>query len=92
MSNTLYITVGQFHRLDSTDNDYNVVVIAADSYGQDVMTFDDEQHLCDCYPTKEDLVVGVLQLPAFEGSAVIKDDGTYELDAVGSVIIQGYPE
>lgn len=92
MSNTLYITVGQFHPLSSTDSDYNVVVIAADSYGQDVMTFDDEQHLQDCYPTKEDLIVGVLSLPAFEGSAVIKADGTYELDGVGSVIIQGYPE
>lgn len=92
MSNALYITVGQFHRLDSTDNDYNVVVIAADSYGQDVLTFDDEQHLAECYPTKEDLISTVLQLPAFRGAAVFKDDGTYELDAVGSVIIQGFPE
>lgn len=92
MSNTLYITVGQFHRLDSTDSDYNIVVIAADSYGQDVLTFDDEEHLLDCYPTEDDLIRAVLQLPAFDGSAVFRDDGSYELDAVGSIIIQGYPK
>lgn len=91
MSNTLYITVGNFSRLDQPD-DTNIVVIASDSYGQDVLTFDDEEHLVECYPTKEDLIAAVLQLPAFEGSAIFNDDGTYELEAVGSVIIQGFPE
>lgn len=91
MSNTLYINVGQFHRLDYPD-DVNVVVIAADAYGQDVLTFDDEQHLRDCYPTKEDLIRAVLQLPAFEGGAIVRDDGTYHLDAISNVTVQGFPE
>ena len=93
MSNTLFITVGQFHRLDSTDNDYNVVVIAADAYGQDVLTFDDEDHLLECYPTQEELVKGILKLPAFYGAALFNvNDDTYKLDAVNSVTVQGYPQ
>lgn len=90
MSNTLYITVGKFRQLNLSEPT-DVTVIATDSYGTDVMTFDDLIHLKTLYPTQEDLIVAVLQLPAFEGGAIVHNDGTYELDAIGSVIVEGYP-
>lgn len=90
MSNTLNISVGTFAQFNAPY--IKVCVIAADSYGQDVLTFDDKDHLLDCYPTKEDLIRAVLQLPAFEGGAIVRDDGTYDLDAISNVIVQGFPE
>lgn len=91
MSNALRISVGNFSRLNQPD-DYNVVVIAVDSYGQDVMTFDSVEHLLECYPTENDLIAAVLALPAFDDGAVFKADGTYELTLFGSVEVQGYPK
>lgn len=90
MSNPLYITVGNFARLDQP-NDTNVVVLASDSYGNETLTFDDVDHLLTCYPTEEALVEVVLQLPEFEGAATFNEDGMYELDAVSDVIVQGFP-
>ena len=90
MSNTLNITVGTFAQFDAPYT--KVCVIAADSYGQDVLTFDDIDHLLACYPTQEDLIYGVLKLPAFDGAAIVHDDGTYELDSVGTVEVHGFPE
>lgn len=91
MSNTLFITVGNFARLDQPD-DVNVVVLASDSYGNETLTFDDEEHLLNCYPTQEDLVAGIIKLPAFYGAASFSPDGTYELDAVSAVTVQGFPQ
>lgn len=91
MSNILYVTVGNFIPLDQPES-VNIVVLAQDSYGRDAMTFDDTDHLLNCYPTKEDLVAGIVQLPAFNGVASLKADGTYELDAASSVIVQGFPQ
>lgn len=91
MSNILYITVGEFRPLNQHESD-NVIVLASDQYATEALTFDDIEHLKLCYPTKEDLTVGVLALPAFEGAAIFNDDGTYEFDTVSSVILEGYPE
>lgn len=91
MSNTLSITVGNFSRLD-LPGVTSVIVIACDSYGNDVLTFDDEDHLLTCYPTKEDLIVSILRLPSFECAAIFNQDGTYELDYVSGVSVQGFPE
>ena len=92
MSNTLFITVGNFARLDNPD-DVNVVVLASDSYGNETLTFDDADHLLNCYPTQDDLITGILKLPAFYGAASFNAAGdTYELDAVSSVTVQGYPQ
>lgn len=92
MSNTLYITVGEFKAYNQFGDDGQTVVLAGDSYGNDTLTFDDVEHLKTVYPTKEDLIRAVLGLPTFEGAAILYDDGTYELDSVGSVIVEGYPE
>lgn len=90
MSNPLYISVGTYAQFDQPHT--QVVVLASDSYGSDALTFDDVDHLLDVYPTEEDLVATVLQLPTFEGAATFKGDGTYDLDAVSFVIVQGFPE
>lgn len=92
MSNTLYITVGEFKAYNQFGDDGQTIVLASDSYGNDVLTFDDVAHLKTCYPTKEDLIRAVLDLPAFTGAATIYKDGSYQLDCVDKVIVEGYPE
>lgn len=91
MSNTLFITVGTFTPLDRPE-DSNVMVAACDSYGNEMMSFEDTDHLLNCYPTKDDLIAGILKSSHFEGAAIFNPDGTYELDAATAVIIRGYPQ
>ena len=89
MSNVLYIRVGTF---SMPGFEKQTVVLAADQYSDATMTFDDKEHLLYCYPTQEDLILEVLKLPAFEGGAIIYKDGTYELDSISAVCVEGYPE
>ena len=90
MSNILNISVGTFAQFDAPYT--KVCVIATDSYSQDVLTFDDKDHLLECYPTKEDLITTVLRLDVFDGCAAFAEDGSYQLDECTSVIVQGFPE
>lgn len=89
MNNTLTINVGTFAQFDHPYT--KVCVIASDLYSQDVLTFDDKEHLLNCYPSKEDLIVGVLKLPVFHGGAIVYEDGTYELDSIQAVVVNGFP-
>ena len=90
MSNVLNIVVLNCQRVGYPE-DKTVVALASDHYGDAVMTFDDMDHLKDCYPSKEDLIVAVLCDPAFEGGAIIYQDGTYELDSISAIEVEGYP-
>lgn len=89
MSNTIYITVGEFSTLGDSDSK-SIVVIVGDSYGDAHLTFDDVDHLLDVYPTEADLIEGVLQLPAFDGVGKREGD-KFVLIEGNSLVVQGYP-
>lgn len=89
MSNTIYITVGEFSTLGD-DESKSIVVIIDDSYGDAHLTFDNVDHLLDVYPTEDELIEGVLQLPAFVGVGKREGD-KFVLFEGNSLIIQGYP-
>ena len=93
MSNTLYITIGTFVPLDQRFTSHDVItVLASDAYGTDYMTFDDIEHFKAVYPTEDDLIMGVLNLTAFDGGAIFNKTGSYELAGISSIVVQGYPE
>lgn len=87
MNNPLYITVGHGAR----QRGGGVTVVADDYFSVDVMTFDNVDHLLACFPTKDELAAEVLRMPVFTGAAVFKSDGTYQLEAVSAVVVQGFP-
>lgn len=81
MSNTLYITVGKFNPIGNTNPDNErIIVLAGDSYGNDSLTFDTLDDFLSVYPTKDSLVDGILELPAFEDVTETR------------IIVEGYPE
>lgn len=90
MSNVLYIDIGIFMPTDQ-NQDNCVLVWSHDQYGSSVMNFDDRGHLLDWCPTKEDLILEVLKQPEFEGGAIINTDGTYTLDAISAIVVNGFP-
>ena len=91
MNNVLNIVVFKCQRINNPEDD-TVAVIASDNYADAVLTFDDLDHLYRCYHSKEDLILAVLQMSAFEGGASILEDGTYELDAFSDINVEGYPQ
>lgn len=93
MNNTLTIAVGTFAILDNPEETSALIVLADDAYSTDSMTFDDVDHLLACYPTQDELIKGVLGLPAFAGAAEFDADGSYTLDpTVSEIVVKGYPQ
>lgn len=92
MNNTLAIAVGTFAILNNPEETSALIVLASDVYSTDSLTFDDVDQLLACYPTQEDLIKGVLRLPAFAGAAEFASDGSYKLDpTVSDIVVKGYP-
>ena len=88
MSNLLSVRV-----LDATvigASNSSTLVLASDTYGKTYIEFDSTDELHTVYPTKDSLILAILQMPEFEDAAVINNDGTYTLTSISYVDVEGY--
>ena len=92
MSNQLDITVGIFTPLNATAPCTEIMVVAGDSYVNDLRTYASIEAFMEENPTEEELIVNVLNWAAFEGGADFKADGSYELEGISYVDVVGYPK
>jgi hypothetical protein len=87
MSNVLTIRVLEAKEL--ANGFVGLMWIAGDCYGTASSDVMHASSFRDSYPTENDLILNVLQEPAFDGVAVVTGD-TYELDACSGIRVEGY--
>lgn len=89
MSNTLIIKVLATKEIKTGAQ--GVMWVASDDYGQAFSNTLVADTFAECYPTEHDLIMEVLQDPAFGDVAIITGD-TYELDACSGIYVEGLTE
>lgn len=88
MSNILTITVGKFF----FKNQQKIAVLADDAYGSAFFLFDKFNEFIQRYPSKDDLILDILEHDAFEDGAFIKEDKTYTLLSINQIDVIGYED